>query len=47
MMPGISTYVSVVTSPATWTWPVVIIVSTATRLMGSPLSMPSRIASLI
>src|SRR5205809_2363353 len=47
MMPGMSTYVSVVTSPATCTWPVVINVSTATRLVGSSLSIPSRMASLI
>src|SRR5881398_3615841 len=42
-----STYVSVVTSPATCTWPVVMRVSTATRLVGSSLSIASRIASLI
>src|SRR5215467_6680947 len=47
MMLGISTYVRVVTSPATCTWPVVIIVSTATRLPGSSLIMESRMASLI
>ena len=35
-----------VTSPATWTSPVVTIVSTATRLCGSCSSMASRIASL-
>src|SRR3954465_11415759 len=44
---AISTYPLVVTSPAMWTWPVVISVSTATRLRGSSLSMASRIASLI
>ena len=37
----------VVTSPATWTWPVVSMVSTATRLFGSWRSRSSRIASLI
>src|SRR6266568_3843650 len=47
MMPGMSTYVWVVTSPATCTWPVVISVSTATRLPGSSLIMESRMASLI
>src|SRR6516162_10078352 len=47
MMPGMSTYVRVVTSPATCTWPVVIMVSTATRLPGSSLIMASRMASLI
>src|ERR1700716_3400633 len=44
---GMSAYASVVTSPATWTWPVVISVSTATRLRGSLLSSPSRMESLI
>src|SRR5919112_4950948 len=44
---GISTYASVVTSPATWTRPVVAIVSTATRDSGSAASSASRIASLI
>src|SRR5215471_16667142 len=39
--------VSVVTSPATCTWPVVIKVSTATWLVGSSLSIASRMASLI
>ena len=43
---GISTYPAVVTSPATWTSPVVTRVSTATRLVGSSVSMASRIASL-
>ena len=47
MIPGMSTYVLVVTSPATCTWPVVIIVSTATRLAGSSLIIESRMASLI
>ncbi len=42
-----STYVVVSTSPATWTWPVVIMVSTATLLRGSPLIIWSRMASLI
>ena len=37
----------VVTSPATCTWPVVSMVSTATRLRGSWRSRSSRIASLI
>src|SRR3954469_6328555 len=44
---GMSTHVLVLTSPEMWTWPVVIIVSTATRLCGSSLSMASRTASLI
>src|SRR5919107_3416804 len=44
---GISTYASVVTSPATWTSPVVAMVSTATRDSGSLSSRASRIASLI
>src|ERR1700749_4531358 len=47
MIPGMSTYVLVVTSPATCTWPGVIMVSTATRLPGSSLIMESRMASLI
>src|SRR3984957_10735292 len=47
MMPGMSTYVLVVTSPATCTWPVVMSVSTATWLSGSSLSIASKIASLI
>ena len=47
MIPGMSTYVLVVTSPATWTCPVVISVSTATLLSGSSLIIESRIASLI
>src|ERR1700722_6641716 len=47
MIPGMSTYVSVGTSPATCTCPVVMSVSTATRLRTSPLSMASRIESLI
>src|ERR1700710_495562 len=42
-----STYPAVVTSPAMWTWPVVIIVSTATRLRGSCASIASRMESLI
>ena len=36
-----------VTSPATCTWPVVTIVSTATRLFGSCASRASRMASLM
>src|SRR5919112_737366 len=44
---AMSTYPAVVTSPAMCTWPVVIIVSTATRLRGSCASMASRIESLI
>lgn len=44
---GISTYDFVVTSPATCTSPVVTIVSTATRDVGSCSSNASRIASLI
>src|ERR1700722_821654 len=47
MIPGMSTYVLVVTSPATCTCPVVISVSTATRLAGSSLIIASRTASLI
>ena len=42
-----STQPVVVTSPATCTWPVVMRVSTATRLRGSSLSMASRMESLI
>src|SRR5689334_13086592 len=42
-----STYDLVVTSPATWTRPVVTMVSTATRLFGSWASNASRMASLI
>jgi len=37
----------VVTSPATWTKPVVTMVSTATRLVRSSVIIASRIASLI
>src|SRR3954452_5429925 len=44
---GMSTYPPVVISPAMCTWPVVIIVSTATRLRGSWASIASRIESLI
>ncbi len=44
---GISTYASVVTSPATCTRPVVTIVSTATRDVGSCARSASRIASEI
>jgi hypothetical protein len=44
---GISTYASVVTSPETMATPVVTIVSTATRLRGSWVSMASRIPSEI
>src|SRR3954468_8535023 len=44
---GMSTYREVVTSPATWTRPVVTIVSTATRLAGSFASIASRMESLI
>src|ERR687890_1861708 len=44
---GMSTYEDVVTSPATWTRPVVTIVSTATRLRGSLASISSRMESLI
>src|SRR3954454_10852791 len=46
-MPGMSAYPAVVTSPATWTSPVVTRVSTATRLVGSCASRASRMASLI
>src|SRR5882762_647472 len=46
-MLGMSAYASVVTSPATCTWPVVINDSTATRLRGSLASKASRIESLI
>ena len=42
-----STYPLVVTSPATCTWPVVTIVSTATRLRRSSASIASRIESLM
>ena len=44
---GISTYASVVTSPATTTRPVVTRVSTATRLCGSCASSSSSTESLI
>src|SRR3954462_5932898 len=44
---GMSAYASVVTSPATCTWPVVMSVSTATRLFGSCESRASRMESLI
>src|SRR5664280_534328 len=44
---GMSAYASVVTSPAMCTWPVVIMVSTATRLRGSSLSKASRTESLM
>ncbi|GAP60014.1 hypothetical protein AHiyo1_34380 [Arthrobacter sp. Hiyo1] len=44
---GISTYASVVTSPATCTKPVVAMVSTATRDSGSAARSASRMASLI
>src|SRR3954452_4722156 len=44
---AMSTYPAVVTSPAMCTWPVVISVSTATRLRGSCSSIASRMASLI
>ena len=44
---GMSAYALVVTSPATCTWPVVISVSTATRLRGSCASSASRMPSLI
>jgi hypothetical protein len=46
-MAGMSAYAVVVTSPATCTCPVVIRVSTATRLRGSWASSASRMASLI
>src|ERR1700754_3060798 len=46
-MLGMSAYACVVTSPATCTWPVVMSVSTATRLRGSCASRASRIPSLI
>src|SRR5918998_6661479 len=42
-----SAYAWVVTSPATCTWPVVIIVSTATRLCASCARSASRMPSLI
>ena len=45
--PGCRRRPTVVTSPATCTWPVVISVSTATRLRGSSVSSASRIESLI
>src|SRR3954452_1641191 len=44
---GMSAYALVVTSPATCTWPVVMSVSTATRLRGSCASRASRMPSLI
>jgi hypothetical protein len=44
---GISTYVSVVISPATTTSPVVTMVSQATRPYGSLVKMASRTASEI
>src|SRR5919202_6781078 len=44
---GMSTYPDVVTSPATWTRPVVTMVSTATRLAGSWVRRASRTPSLI
>src|SRR4051794_24452701 len=44
---GMSAQASVVTSPATCTWPVVTMVSTATRERGSLASRASRIESLI
>jgi len=44
---GISTYPDVVTSPATWTSPVVTIVSTATRARGSSVRIASRMESLM
>ena len=46
-MMGMSAYALVVTSPATCTWPVVMRVSTATRLRGSWASRASRMPSLI
>src|SRR3954463_1041868 len=46
-MLGMSAYAWVVTSPATCTWPVVISVSTATRLRGSCARSASRMPSLI
>src|SRR4051794_19535746 len=46
-MVGMSAYPVVVTSPATCTCPVVISVSTATRLVGSSAMRASRIESLI
>src|SRR5919112_3450482 len=46
-MSAMSTYPAVVTSPAMCTWPVVIMVSTATRLRGSCASIASRMESLI
>src|SRR3954453_14472240 len=44
---AMSTDPAVVTSPAMCTWPVVIMVSTATRLRGSCASIASRMESLI
>src|SRR5579884_1960113 len=44
---GMSAYPEVVTSPAMCTWPVVIMVSTATREAGSSLSSASRMESEI
>src|SRR5258705_10996790 len=44
---GMSAYAFVVTSPATCTWPVVISVSTATRLRGSSAIRASSTPSLI
>src|SRR5471030_1646414 len=44
---GMSAHASVVTSPATCTWLVVMSVSTATRLFGSSLRRASRTPSLI
>ncbi len=44
-MDGISTYPEVVTSPATWTSPVVVSDSTATRELGSTVRSASRMAS--
>lgn len=44
---AIGAYALVVTSPATWTRPVVIRVSTATRDVGSSRRSASRIVSLI
>src|SRR3954452_19384582 len=42
-----SAYAVVVTSPATCTWPVMMSVSTATRLCGSSASSASRMEALI
>src|SRR5690349_5183549 len=44
---AMSAYPVVVTSPAMWTWPVVMRVSTATRARGSSVSSASRTVSLI